>query len=113
MQQLDNVNPARIIQSAKVTLADPHHPLHVEFQHFQSGKRNTFPKRAKSNKYLRLFVPSAVGFLASDCVSELCILITHLMTFVIFIECFYAVNLAVDCYHKSNCPSGTRKIFYF
>lgn len=40
---LDSVNPARVIQSAKVILADSHHPLHVDFQHFYSGKWHTFP----------------------------------------------------------------------
>ena len=29
----------------------------------QSGRRYVFPRRAKSNRYLTVFVPSAVGFL--------------------------------------------------
>ncbi len=63
LHNLDNVYQVRAIQRAKVILADLLHPLHAEFRLLPTGSWFTFSKRAKSNRYLRSFVPSAVGCL--------------------------------------------------
>ncbi len=63
LNDLDTVYQVRATQRAKAILANPLHPLHAEFRLLPSKRRYTFPRQAKSNRYLRSFVPSAIGFL--------------------------------------------------
>lgn len=49
-----------VTHRAKVILASPLHPLYAEFQLLPSKRRYTFTCKAKSNRYLKSFVPTAV-----------------------------------------------------
>lgn len=67
LNHLDCLRQARATPRTKAILANPRHPLHAELQPLLSKTTCTFPRRAKSNTYLKSFVPPAVGSLNNLC----------------------------------------------
>ena len=63
LDDLGLIYQVRCVQRAKVILADPDHPLNKEFRLLPSGRRMSFTRKARSNRYLRSFVPLAVKYL--------------------------------------------------
>lgn len=63
LNSIEHTHKVRATQRAMAILANTTHPLHSEFCLLPSGRRYTYRKCARSNRYLKSFVPLAVGFL--------------------------------------------------
>ena len=63
LNPLNHIYQVRATKKAKAIVDNPQHPLFTEFRLLPSGRRYAHNRKAKSNRYMRSFVPSAVGFL--------------------------------------------------